>query len=93
MKKLFGEKLQLDWKIAVLFVISTLLLMIDSYHVQLAPWQNWFPGWKATGLSTKIFDHTLLYFVIPMLVILLVFHQKPGEFGFRIGDWKAGLVS
>jgi membrane protease YdiL (CAAX protease family) len=92
MKKLFGEKLQLDWKIAVLVVVSTLLLMVDSYHPQLAPWTKWFPGWDHTGLSTKIIDRTLLYFVIPMLIVLLVFRQKPGEFGFTFGDWKAGII-
>jgi membrane protease YdiL (CAAX protease family) len=92
MKKLFGEKLHLDWKIAVLVVVSTLLLMMDSYHQQLAPWTKWFPGWDHTGLSTKIIDRTLLYFVIPMLIVLLVFRQKPGEFGLTFGDWKAGII-
>ncbi len=91
MKKLFGERLQLDWKIAVLIVVSTLLIMIDSYHVELAPWAKWFPGWKDTGLSTKVIDRTILYLIIPMLIVLLVFKQKPGEFGFTFGDWKVGI--
>jgi membrane protease YdiL (CAAX protease family) len=90
-KKLFGEKLQFEWKIAILVVTSTLLLMIDFYHGQLAPWRKWFPGWDASGLPTKIIDHTLLYFITPMLIVLVVFRQKPSEFGFRLGDWKAGL--
>jgi membrane protease YdiL (CAAX protease family) len=92
MKNLFGERLGLDWKIAVLTVASTLLLMVDSYHARLLPWTEWFPGWDSTGLSTKVLDRTLLYFVIPMLVVLFVFRQKPSEFGFGLGDWKAGLV-
>jgi membrane protease YdiL (CAAX protease family) len=91
MNKLFGEKIRLDRKIAVLVVVSTILIMIDSYHAQLVPWAKWFPGWKYAGLSTKIIDRTLLYFVIPMLIILLVFQQKPGEFGFTLGNWKVGI--
>jgi membrane protease YdiL (CAAX protease family) len=91
-KKLIGEKLQLDWKIAILIVVSTLLLMIDSYHAQLASWAKWIPGWSATNLSTKIIDRTLLYLIIPMLIVLLVFRQNPGEFGFTFGDWKAGII-
>ena len=91
MKKLFGEKIQFDWKITVLIVSSTLLLIINFYHGQIAPWAKWFPGWNATALPTKILDHTLLYFVAPMLIVLVVFRQKPGEFGFRLGDWKTGL--
>ena len=92
MKTIFGEKLGLDWKIAVLTIVSTLALMIDAYHAQLLPWAKWFPGWSRSGLSTKIFDRTLLYFVIPMLIVLLVFRQKPSEYGFTLGDWKAGIV-
>jgi len=92
MKKLLGERLPLDWKIAVLVVASTLLLMLDHYHPQLFPWTRWFPAWESTGLSTKILDRTLMYFVIPMLIVLLVFRQKPREFGFTFGDWKAGIV-
>jgi uncharacterized protein len=92
MKKLFAEKLQLDWKIAVLIVVSTLLIMLDSYHLELAPWSKWLPGWKGTGLSTKVIDRTILYLIIPMLTVLLVFRQKPGEFGFTFGNWKMGIV-
>ena len=92
MKKLFGEKLQLDWKIAILIVFSTLALLIDFYHVQLAPWEKWIPGWNVTILPTKIIDRLLFYFVTPMLIILVVFRQKPSEFGFKLGDWKAGLI-
>jgi uncharacterized protein len=91
-KRLFSTKLQLDWKIAVLIVVSTILLIIDFYHTQLAPWAKWIPGWKDTGLSSKIIDRTLLYFVVPMLVILLVFRGKPAEFGFTLGDWKTGCI-
>ncbi len=92
MKTLLGENIHFDWKIAVLVVASTVLLILDSYHAQLGPWEKWFPGWKNIGLSTKIIDRTLLFFVIPMLIVLLIFHQKPGEFGFTFGDWKTGIV-
>jgi membrane protease YdiL (CAAX protease family) len=92
MKTLLGERLRLDWRLAVLIAGSTLLLLIDFYHPQLAPWANWFPGWKNNGLSTKAIDRTILYFIVPMLIILLVFRQKPGEYGFTFGNWKAGMV-
>jgi membrane protease YdiL (CAAX protease family) len=91
MRRLFGEKLGMDWKIALLTIVSTLLLMLDYYHGQLLPWRNWFPAWEGTGLSTKVLDRTFLYFLIPMIIILLVFRQRPSEFGFCLGDWKAGI--
>jgi membrane protease YdiL (CAAX protease family) len=92
MKKIFSEAVQIDWKIAVLVVASTILIIIDSYHAQLMPWMKLSPIWTDAGLSTKIIDRTLLYFVIPMLIVLLVFREKPGEYGFTFGDWKVGVI-
>jgi uncharacterized protein len=91
-KKLLGEKINLDWKIAILVVMSTILLMVDFYHAQLMDWSKIFPGWTNTSISTKVLDRTLLYFIIPMLIVLFIFRQKPAEFGFTFGDWKAGIA-
>jgi membrane protease YdiL (CAAX protease family) len=91
-KKLFTEGLGLDWKTSLLFVASTLLLIVDHYHLQLLPWSSWFPRWNVYGLSTRLFDHMLLYFIIPLIIILFIFRQRPGEFGFTFGDWRAGLL-
>lgn len=92
MRKLVGEKLHLDWKIAILTIVSTLLLMVDYYHFPLLPWTKWFSGWDATGLSMKVIDRTLLYFIIPMFFILVVYRENPKDYGFTFGDWKVGIV-
>jgi membrane protease YdiL (CAAX protease family) len=92
MRKIFGEKLHLDWRIAILTVVSTLLLMVDYYHYPLLPWTKWFYTWDSTGLSMKVLDRTLLYFIIPMIIILVIFRENPKEYGFALGDWKAGIV-
>jgi uncharacterized protein len=92
LRKIFGERLHLDWKIATLTIVSTILLMLDYYHYPLLPWTKWFPAWDATGLSMKVLDRTLLYLVIPMIFILVVFRENPKDFGFTFGDWKAGII-
>jgi membrane protease YdiL (CAAX protease family) len=92
MRKLFGKNLHMDWKIAILTIVSTLVLMMYYYHYPLLPWTRWFPIFEATGLSMKILDRTLLYFIIPMLIILVVFRENPKCYGFTFGDWKAGIV-
>lgn len=76
-KALIGEKLKFDWKIVTITIASTLLLMMDYYH-------------KFT--AHKYWDRVILYLVIPLLVIVLLFRQNPKEYGFSLGDWKAGLV-
>ena len=77
MKKLFRPELHFDWKIVSITVISTLLLIIDRYHN--------FTSWKPL-------DRTLLYLVIPLVIIWFVFRENPRDYGFQLGDWKAGMV-
>jgi membrane protease YdiL (CAAX protease family) len=76
MKTLFPS-IHFDWKVTTVTIASTLLLMVDYYH-------------QLTGY--KPLDRMILYFIVPFLVILLVFRENPGAYGFTWGDWKAGLV-
>ena len=77
MRNLLGEKLEFDWKVVTITVISTLVLIIGYYH-------------KLT--INRGLDQTILYFIIPMLLILLIFRENPREYGFSLGDWKAGIT-
>ena len=77
MKYLLGEKLKFDWKIVTITIVSTLLLMVDYYH-RLTPYYYW--------------DRVILYLVIPLFIILVFFRENPKEYGFSLGDWKAGLI-
>lgn len=77
MKFLIGEKLNFDWKIVTVTIISTLLLMVDHYQKIFA---------------YKYLDRFLLYFIIPLLITVLLFRQNPREYGFTFGDWKLGLT-
>ena len=76
-KRLLGAKLNIDWKIAVITIISTLLITADYYY---------------TPTSQNHYDSILFYILIPFAVILLVFREKPKDFGFSLGDWKTGLI-
>lgn len=77
MKSLLAPKLQFDWKIVTITVVSTLLLIVDYYE-------------RLTG--QKAWDRVILYLVIPLLFIVLIFREDPRVYGFTLGDWKAGLV-
>jgi len=71
------DSLILDWKIAVLTIMSTLLLIVDHYY-ELTPW--------------KFLDRTILYLFIPLAIVLFIFRDKPANYGFCLGDWKLGLL-
>lgn len=83
MRNLFGTDLKFDWKITTITIVSTLLLVVDSYFPLTKSWAG---GWW------KTVDRTILYFLIPMLFILLVFRDRPRQYGFTLGDWRAGLL-
>ena len=77
MKSFFSNGLRFDWKIVTITVVSTLLLLIDRYHA--------FTFWKPL-------DRSLLYLLIPLVIITVFFRETPGDYGFQIGDWKSGLM-
>ena len=75
-KRLFGERLKADWKIALITIVSTLLIMGDYYY---------------SPTSANHFDSVLLFILVPFLIILFVFQEKPVDYGFVIGDWETGI--
>jgi membrane protease YdiL (CAAX protease family) len=77
MKYLLGEKLNFDWKVTTVTVVSTLLLIVDHYYAFTA---------------YKYWDRLLLYLVIPLLIIIILFRENLKEYGFAFGDWKLGLT-
>ena len=77
MKYLFGEKLNFEWKVVTVTIVSTLLLIVDRYH---------------TIFTQKYLDRVLLYLAIPLLITLILFRENPKEYGFSFGDWKLGLT-
>jgi len=77
MKTLLGEKLHFDWKIVTITIVSTLALMVDYYH-------------KLT--FDKALDRTILYLLVPLFFIIFIFRENPREYGFTLGDWKAGIL-
>jgi membrane protease YdiL (CAAX protease family) len=85
--RLFG--LPLPRKATIATVLVTLLIMVDFYYDGL----NALLPHDTTGefLRNKAVDRIFLYLMIPLLVILLVFRERPSTYGFAIGDWRRGL--
>ena len=71
------QPLNIDRKVALITIVSTLLLIVYSYH-QITP---------SDGIN-----QTILFLLIPLLVIVFIFRESPRDYGFTLGDWRAGLV-
>jgi uncharacterized protein len=74
--RIFGPHLGIDWKIAVMTIVSTLLIMVDYYH-------------GLTGLEWL--DRLLLYMGVPLFITIVIFRQSPAKYGFSLGDWRVGI--
>ncbi|MFN2280640.1 MAG: type II CAAX prenyl endopeptidase Rce1 family protein [Anaerolineales bacterium] len=77
LRALLGQSLNIDWKIALLTIVSTLLITVD-YYFRITP--------------GNYYDSILLYIVIPLGITWLIFRESPADYGFVIGDWKTGLL-
>lgn len=71
------QPLNIDRKVAAITIVSTLLLIVYYYH-------------DITPLAE--INQTLLFLLIPLLFIIFVFRESPREYGFTLGDWRAGLI-
>lgn len=81
--QVFG--LKLDARVTAALVVGTLLLMLDYYN-------RFLPAETITGaLRAKAIERVFYYLVVPLGMILL-FRDRPSEYGFQLGDWRRGLV-
>jgi membrane protease YdiL (CAAX protease family) len=84
---LFG--LRLPWKASLAVILTTTLVLLDFY-VRLT--SRYFPTNTFRDIMrSKALDRTALYLLVPLLVIVLVFRERPSAYGFAWGDWRAGL--
>jgi membrane protease YdiL (CAAX protease family) len=71
------DDLVFDREIVAITIASTLILMVDYYY-PLTP----FP----------VIDGLGLYLLLPLALIVIGFRKPVRQFGFTLGDWKAGLL-
>ena len=67
-----------DWKITFLIILTTVVPMLDYYDHKLT--------------RLKAYDRVIWYFVIPALVITLLFREPLTDYGFKMGNWRVGLA-
>lgn len=70
-------KLSLDGKSAVLIVSSTLLLIFQRYR-HLTP--------------SKSLDMVIVLLIVPLIIIVVAWRERPSAYGLQLGDWKRGLL-
>ena len=64
-------------RVVVILISSTLLLIISHYH---------------TLFGDETLSALVLYFLIPLGIIVMVFREDPRRYGLTLGDWKKGVM-
>lgn len=83
-KKMTIGGVEFDLKLTFLIILGTVVPMLDAYS------HRFFNPQQIAG--AKAYDRFIFYFIIPMIVILLLYRDSPAEYGFRLGDWRKGLM-
>jgi membrane protease YdiL (CAAX protease family) len=68
---------QLHWKPIVSIVVSTLVLVIFNYQ---------------QVMESRVYSGLILFGAVPLMIILLIFRDKPSQYGVQIGNWRTGLL-
>lgn len=65
-------------KLTFMIIFSAFVPMLDYYNHRIT--------------SVKAYDRIILYLIIPLLIIILLFRESPRDYGFGLGNWRAGLM-
>jgi len=84
-----------DTKLTLVIVLCTILPLLDAYRrspagslmtrmgIDISTFQR---------LEIKAYDRLVYYLLIPLLVIVLLWWEKPSDYGFQLGNWREGLL-
>ncbi len=85
----------LSFKESFIFISVAFITFISMYYSTPGFFRSMFETDDPKFYSTVYWFSAdgFLMLVVPLLLILLVLKRRPADFGFRIGDYKFGLIS
>lgn len=82
--------LALPLRAAIAIAVVTFAILFDHARTFL-PDDVLALGRSAAGLRAVAIERALLFGLLPLLVVLVVFRDRPARYGLTVGDWRAGL--
>ncbi len=83
--------LRLPWRATVAIMVVTLVVLID-YTRTFIPGEFADLGRAAAGLRVVAIERAVLFLVVPLVVVIAAFRDRPSHYGVAVGDWRAGLA-
>ena len=76
---------------ATIVVVAAILIVIFDFQRTLIPDELLRYDRNPGEQRLQAFSRLVLYFVVPMLIILVGFRDRPSRYGLQLGDWRWGL--
>jgi membrane protease YdiL (CAAX protease family) len=83
--------LRVPLRATVVVAVTTLVVLLD-YSRTLMPDDLVAEGASPTGMWALAVERAILFGLVPLLVVLLGFRDRPSRYGLRLGDARAGVV-
>ncbi len=82
--------LDLPLRATVAILVMTLVLLFD-YSRSFIPADIQALGRAAEALRYQALERVILFGLVPLVVVVVVFRDRPTNYGLGIGDWRWGL--
>jgi len=72
-------------------IVATILLVLFDFSRTLIPDELLRYDRNPGEMRLQAYSRVVLYFVIPLLIVLVAFRDRPWRYGLRLGDWRWGI--
>jgi membrane protease YdiL (CAAX protease family) len=83
--------LEMPLRASVAIALVTIALVLD-YSRTFIPEAIQDLGRAAEANRYQAIERAILFGIVPLAVVLLAFRDRPGRYGLRLGDWRAGIA-
>ena len=82
--------LEMPLRAVTAIMVATLILLFDFSRTAI-PWDIQAINRAAPAIRYQALERVILFGLLPLLVVLLAFRDRPARYGLRLGDWRWGL--
>ena len=76
---------------ATVVVVAVILLVIFDFQRTLIPHELLHYDRNPGEQRLQALSRVVLFFLVPVLIVLVGFRDRPGRYGLQFGDWRWGL--
>lgn len=81
--------LRLPWRATVAIAVVTVVLLADLSRT-LFPAEFAGLGRSPAGMRVTAIERAVLFGLVPLVVVVLAFRDRPSRYGLALGDWRTG---